>query len=67
MKKKFCIELTNRKTDHELSQNQSVLILETDEYGEIEVMDMAKFTNSLFTGIGRCKAIGCGLLLVKRI
>jgi len=38
-----------------------------DFTGELEVTDVEKFTNTLFTGIGRSKAFGCGLLLVKRI
>jgi CRISPR system Cascade subunit CasE len=37
-----------------------------DFTGEIEVIDVDIFLAALFTGIGRSKAFGCGLLLVKR-
>jgi len=35
--------------------------------GILTVSDVDKFTNMLFTGIGRSKAFGCGLMLVRRI
>lgn len=38
-----------------------------DFTGEVEVTDVAKFKHALFNGIGRSKAFGCGLMLVKRI
>ncbi len=37
-----------------------------DFTGEIEVTDVDTFLTALFTGIGRSKAFGCGLMLVKR-
>lgn len=37
-----------------------------DFTGEIEVTDVDTFLTTLFTGIGRSKAFGCGLMLVKR-
>lgn len=38
-----------------------------DFTGELEVTDADKFSTALFTGIGRAKGFGCGLLLVRRI
>ncbi len=35
--------------------------------GEIEVQDPAKLVEKLFSGFGRAKAFGCGLMLVKRV
>jgi len=37
-----------------------------DFTGELQITDMEKFKEALFTGIGRSKAFGCGLLLVRR-
>lgn len=37
-----------------------------DFTGELKVGNVDKFKNALFTGIGRAKAFGCGLMLVKR-
>lgn len=38
-----------------------------DFTGELEVTDPEKFRQTLFDGLGRAKAFGCGLLLVKRL
>ncbi len=39
-----------------------------DLQGELKVMDAEKFTcDVLFKGLGRSKAFGCGLLLVRRV
>jgi CRISPR system Cascade subunit CasE len=37
-----------------------------DFTGELQITDMSKFKEALFTGIGRSKAFGCGLLMVRR-
>jgi len=37
-----------------------------DFVGELEVTDVEKFTKALLEGVGRSKAFGCGLMLVKR-
>ncbi|MBM3359246.1 MAG: type I-E CRISPR-associated protein Cas6/Cse3/CasE [Betaproteobacteria bacterium] len=37
-----------------------------DLTGELEVTDSGRFRETLLNGIGRAKAFGCGLLLVKR-
>ena len=37
-----------------------------DFTGELEVRDVENFKHALFHGIGRSKAFGCGLLLVRR-
>ncbi|WP_262967215.1 type I-E CRISPR-associated protein Cas6/Cse3/CasE [Methylobacter psychrophilus] len=37
-----------------------------DFTGELQVTDIDKFKDALFTGIGRSKAFGCGLLLIRR-
>ncbi len=34
--------------------------------GELKVIDVAKFRGALFNGVGRSKAFGCGLLMVRR-
>ena len=38
-----------------------------DFTGNLEVTDVDRFTKALFGGIGRAKAFGCGLLLIRRI
>ncbi|RZB36816.1 MAG: CRISPR system Cascade subunit CasE [Desulfobacteraceae bacterium Eth-SRB2] len=38
-----------------------------DFLGDLEITDVEKFTKALFGGIGRAKAFGCGLMLVRRI
>ncbi len=38
-----------------------------DFLGNLEIIDVEKFTKALFGGIGRAKAFGCGLLLIRRI
>ena len=38
-----------------------------DFLGDLEITDVEKFTKVLFGGIGRAKAFGCGLMLVRRI
>lgn len=38
-----------------------------DFVGELEVTDIEKFTKALFRGVGRSKAFGCGLMLIKRV
>jgi len=37
-----------------------------DFTGELQITDMEKFKEALFAGIGRSKAFGCGLLLIRR-
>ncbi len=38
-----------------------------DFEGVLSVQDAARFRQTLFSGIGKARAFGCGLLLVKRI
>lgn len=38
-----------------------------DFLGDLEITDVEKFIKALFGGIGRAKAFGCGLMLVRRI
>ena len=38
-----------------------------DFLGDLEVTDVEKFTEALFEGIGRAKAFGCGLMMVRMI
>ena len=38
-----------------------------DFTGNLEITDVEKFTKALFGGVGRAKAFGCGLLLIRRI
>ena len=37
-----------------------------DFTGELQITDVEKFRQTLFNGLGRAKAFGCGLLMVKR-
>ncbi|WP_103975974.1 type I-E CRISPR-associated protein Cas6/Cse3/CasE, partial [Methylovulum psychrotolerans] len=37
-----------------------------DFCGELEITDVQKFEQALFQGIGRAKAFGCGLLMIRR-
>lgn len=38
-----------------------------DLTGELQITDIQKFQLALFNGIGRSKAFGCGLLMIKRV
>jgi len=38
-----------------------------DFSGELQITDMAAFEEALFQGIGRSKAFGCGLLMIRRV
>ncbi|MGR9000279.1 MAG: type I-E CRISPR-associated protein Cas6/Cse3/CasE [Gammaproteobacteria bacterium] len=38
-----------------------------DFSGELQITDRAKFEQALFQGIGRSKAFGCGLLMIRRV
>lgn len=38
-----------------------------DFTGELEVADVVELTKALFEGVGRSKAFGCGLMLVRRV
>ena len=38
-----------------------------DIKGELQVTDVESFETLLFSGLGRAKAFGCGLLLIKRV
>jgi CRISPR system Cascade subunit CasE len=38
-----------------------------DFLGDLEITDVDNFTKALFGGVGRAKAFGCGLMLVRRI
>jgi CRISPR system Cascade subunit CasE len=38
-----------------------------DFTGELEITDVEKLTKALFGGVGRAKAFGCGLMLVRPI
>jgi len=38
-----------------------------DFLGDLEITDVDMFTRALFRGIGRAKAFGCGLMLVRRL
>ena len=38
-----------------------------DFLGDLEITEVENFTKALFGGIGRAKAFGCGLMLVRRV
>ena len=38
-----------------------------DLSGELEVLDVDAFTQGLYAGIGRAKAFGCGLMMIRRV
>lgn len=48
-------------------QNRSVRYSSVDYQGILKVIDPELFTQTLFKGVGKAKAFGCGLLLVKRV
>ena len=53
---------------HALSKKgRSAGFSSVDFEGEIEVTDPVPFVEALFKGIGRAKAFGCGLMLVRRM
>ncbi|PPD18882.1 MAG: type I-E CRISPR-associated protein Cas6/Cse3/CasE [Methylobacter sp.] len=38
-----------------------------DLIGELQITDIDKFQHTLFNGLGRAKAFGCGLVMVRRL
>ncbi|MBD1581975.1 type I-E CRISPR-associated protein Cas6/Cse3/CasE [Pseudoalteromonas sp. S16_S37] len=51
---------------HQVAKGKNQIRFSTvDITGQLEVTDPEKFTEALFNGIGRSKAFGCGLLLIK--
>ncbi|MBI2790381.1 MAG: type I-E CRISPR-associated protein Cas6/Cse3/CasE [Gammaproteobacteria bacterium] len=46
-------------------EQRGILFSTVDFSGALTVINHEQFTNALFSGIGRAKAFGCGLLLVK--
>ncbi len=38
-----------------------------DLTGELQITDIDKFQHTLFNGLGRAKAFGCGLVMVKKV
>ena len=38
-----------------------------DFTGELQIVDVDRFRQALFKGIGRSKAFGCGLLMIRRV
>jgi len=38
-----------------------------DFVGALKITDVEQFKKALFDGIGRSKAFGCGLLMIKRV
>lgn len=45
---------------------QPVRYSSVDYAGRLKITDVARFQHALFHGIGKSKALGCGLLMVKR-
>jgi CRISPR system Cascade subunit CasE len=56
-------QLTGKKD----REGHSIQLGVLDYSGILKVTEPEKFTTALLTGIGRAKAFGCGLLLLKRI
>ncbi|MBR8843022.1 MULTISPECIES: type I-E CRISPR-associated protein Cas6/Cse3/CasE [unclassified Pseudoalteromonas] len=51
---------------HQVAKGKNQIRFSTvDIVGQLEVTDPEKFTEALFNGIGRSKAFGCGLMLIK--
>ncbi|OHU85064.1 MULTISPECIES: type I-E CRISPR-associated protein Cas6/Cse3/CasE [Pseudoalteromonas] len=62
-----CIEFSNYK-QHKVAKKEgakSIQLSTLDYFGVAKVADVEKLRQVLQTGIGRSKAFGCGLLLVK--
>lgn len=47
-------------------KKRQIKISTLDFTGDLQITDPEKFRQTLFTGLGRAKAFGCGLLMVKR-
>jgi len=47
--------------------NKKILISSLDYRGVLTITDEKDMMNTLFNGIGKAKAFGCGLLLIKRL
>ncbi|MGY6275374.1 type I-E CRISPR-associated protein Cas6/Cse3/CasE [Methylomonas sp. MgM2] len=49
-----------------IKKGQKSCFSSVDFCGELQITDPEKFRQTLFNGLGRAKAFGCGLLMVKR-
>lgn len=49
------------------NSRQSIQFSSIEYNGILKITDAGKFKNALFNGIGRSKAFGCGLMLVKKV
>lgn len=68
----FSVDIGRLRVDayrqHRLpGKKQDIRFSTVDLVGELEVTDTSKFHKALLTGVGKAKAFGCGLLLVRRV
>ncbi len=47
--------------------NQNIRFSSIDFSGTLVIIDPIRFKESLYTGIGRAKSFGCGLMLIKPV
>jgi len=66
IKDQVSVEGYQQHESYAKNQKRPVSYSSVDYQGILAVSDPDKFRNTLFHGIGKSKAFGCGLLLVKR-
>lgn len=60
-------EIRSYQRESFIRRGQKVTIGFVDYHGVLEVTDPDVFRKSIYSGIGRAKGFGCGLMLVRRI
>lgn len=63
---RFLAESYERHEFKKRSGGRSIVVATTDLRGVLEVTDVDRFRQALFTGVGPSKAFGCGLLTIRR-
>lgn len=61
-----CVQAYQQHRFRRKMTEQPIAYSSVDYRGTLEVTDAAKFGQALFQGLGKSKALGCGLLMVKR-
>jgi len=61
------VEAYQQHTNRSKKYSKPVRYSTVDFEGVLTVLDVQKFTKMLFGGIGKAKAFGCGLMLIRRL
>jgi CRISPR system Cascade subunit CasE len=61
-----CVDAYQQHRIVRRSEEKPISYSSVDYTGSLSITDVSLFEKALFGGIGKCKGLGCGLLMVKR-